>query len=403
MSEGLLEGLTIIDLTEGACAFSTKHFADFGARVIKIERQGRGDPGRRVGPFSHHSHSQREKGGRAGALFLYLNTRKESVTLDITTASGRQILLDLVEHADALIESRPPGELDSLGLGEEALHNRNPRLVVTSVTAFGQSGPQASWKGSDIVSFSSGGQQSLCGDPGREPLMTAGHQAIYQASMHAFGASLAGLYSIGLIDTGQHIDISTQECLAATCELYLGDFAYRKSDILSKRRGNTVTNTLGIFPCADGYVGVHIMPRNFESFARVIESEWILTDERFKSQTARLINNDEMLAMIYAWTAERSREEIYRRAGEERSTIAPVLSIPEVIAEPHMVARKSFHALDDPRAGKLTFPGPPFRAGEGEWSLRPAPRLGEHTEDVLCGLLDLTRCDLVHLRQAGVV
>jgi crotonobetainyl-CoA:carnitine CoA-transferase CaiB-like acyl-CoA transferase len=403
MSDGLLDGLTIIDLTEVAYAFSTKHFADFGARVIKIERPSRGDPGRRVGPFPNSHASGFNLTDQAGALFLYLNTGKESVALDITTASGRQLLLDLVEHADALIESRPPGELDSIGLGEEALHKRNPRLVVTSVTAFGQSGPQASWKGSDIVSFASGGQQSLCGDPGREPLVTAGHQAVYQASMHVFGATLAGLYSIGLIDTGQHIDISTQECLAATCELYLGDYSYRKSDILSKRRGNTVTNTLGVFPCADGYVGVHIMPRNFESFARVIESEWILTDERFKDQRARLINNDEMLAMIYGWAAERTREEIYRRAGEERSTIAPVLSIPEVISEPHMVARKSFHELDDPRAGKLTYPGPPFRAGEGEWSLRPAPRLGEHTEDVLRGLLELTREDVVRLRQTGVV
>ncbi len=242
MPDGLLDGLTILDLTEGPYAFATKHFADFAARVIKVESPARGDPARRAGPHPVRLKPERRSGARpdAGALFLYLNTGKESVTLDIATATGRRLLLDLVEHADALVESLAPGRLNALGLGEEALHGRNPRLVITSVAPFGQSGPHASWRGSDIVSFAAGGQQSLCGDPDREPLMTAGHQAAYQASIHAFGATLAGLYSIGLIDTGQHIDISTQECLAATLELYLGDYSYRKSDILSKRRGNTV-------------------------------------------------------------------------------------------------------------------------------------------------------------------
>ncbi|MEX1255580.1 MAG: CoA transferase [Dehalococcoidia bacterium] len=396
--EGLLSELTILDLSEGTAGpFATKLFADYGARVIKVERPGRGDPARRVGPFPDTPHPE------AGALFLYLNTSKEGVTLDYSTATGRRILLELIEHADALIESATPGELDAIGLGVEALHQRNPRLIVTSVSAFGQSGPYAKWRASDIVAFAAGGQMSITGDPDREPLMTAGHQAFYQAGLHAFGATLAGLFSVGVIEIGQHIDINAMECQAATIELYLGDYLYRKSDILSHRRGNSASAMIGIYPCADGHIGVHVMPRNFPAFARLMDAESMIDDERFRDARARLMNNDEVLATIYAWAAGTTRDEAYRRSGELRCSAAPIYSIGEVLQQPHLRARESIRELDDPRAGRLSYPGPPFRTAEGGWSLRPAPSLGEHNEAVYGELLGLSRCDLVRLRSAGVI
>jgi crotonobetainyl-CoA:carnitine CoA-transferase CaiB-like acyl-CoA transferase len=285
----------------------------------------------------------------------------------------------------------------------EALHRRNPRLIVTSTTAFGQSGPYAGYRWTDITAFAAGGQMSMTGDPDREPLMSAGHQAAYQGGIHAFGATLAGLYAVGVLEVGQHIDISAMECMAATLELYLSDYAYRGTDILSKRKGNASAATLGIFACADGYVGLHIMARNFASFTRVMGEEWMADDERFRDARARLLHNDELLAQVYAWAAGATREEIYRRAAEERCPMAPVLSIPEVLAHPHLEERESFRELDDPRAGKLTYPGPPFRPAEGAWQLRPAPRLGEHNAEIYGELLELGRRDLVRLRAAGVI
>jgi CoA:oxalate CoA-transferase len=394
----MLSDFTILDLTEGAAGpFCTKLFADYGARVIKVERPGRGDPARRVGPFPEGPNPD------AGALFLFLNTSKESVTLDLATATGRRLLLELAEHADVLIESSAPGHLDSLGLGAEALHQRNPRLIVTSVTAFGQRGPYASHHWRELTAFAAGGQMSLCGNPDREPLIPAGHQGSYQAGIHAFGATLAGLLSVGVTEIGQHIDIAEMECLASTLELYLPDYTYIGRDILTKRRGNILSPTLGIFPCADGYVGVHVMSRNFPSFGRVMGHDWMVDDERLRTERGRLINNDEILAHIYAWAAEHTREEIYRRAGEERSTIAPVLTIPEVMQQPQLLAREAFRTLDDPRAGAITYTGPPFRPSEGDWELRPAPRLGEHNASVYSELLDLTPQEIVALRQAGVI
>ena len=119
------------------------------------------------------------------------------------------------------------------------------------------------------------------------------------------------------------------------------------------------------------------MPRNFPSFARVMEDESMLEDERFNSNRGRLINNDELLARVYAWAAGLTRDEIYRRSGEERSGLSPVFTIPEVLEQPHLRERGSLRELDG-----LVYPGPPFRPGEGGWELRPAPRLGAHNAEV---------------------
>jgi crotonobetainyl-CoA:carnitine CoA-transferase CaiB-like acyl-CoA transferase len=398
MSEdGLLSEITILDLTQGAGGpFCTKLLADYGARVIKVERPGRGDPARRVGPFADGSTD-------AGALFLYLNTGKESITLDITTATGRALLLDLVEHVDALEESAPAGVLGGAGLGIEALHQRNPRLIVTSVSTYGRSGPYAGHLSSDVTAIAAGGLMSITGNPDREPLMTAGHQAAYQSGAHAFGATLAGLYSVGVIERGQHIDIAAMECLASTLELYLGDYVYNGREILTKRRGNALSPLISLYPCADGMIGVHVMSRNFASFARLIEEPWMIEDERFQTEISRLTHGDELSARVYAWAGERTRAQIYERAGEERTTIAPILNVDEVLDHPHMRERGSFGELDDKRTGPLRYPGPPFRPGAGEWELRPAPRLGEHNDAVYGDMLGLRPVEIARLRAAGVV
>lgn len=398
MPDGLLSGITVLDLTEGAGGpFATRLMAGSGARVIKIERPGCGDPARRVGPFPAGSNPE------AGALFIYLNTSKESVTLDFATATGRALLLDLAERADALVESHAPGHLEGLGLGAEALRRRNGRLVVTSVSAYGQSGPYAANASTNLTSFASGGQMYNTGEPDREPLQTAGHQAEYQAGIHAFGATLAGLYAAGSTGRGAHVDIAAMECMASALELYLADYSYLGRDVMTKRRGNMISSTIGIYPCADGHVGVHVMARNFASFTRVLGDESLLQDERFRTERDRLRNNDEMAARIYAWAAGATREEIYRRAGEERCTIAPILSLPEVLDHPHLRERETFQQLDVPGAGAVRVPGSPFRAGDAEWTLRPAPALGEHNSAVYGELLGLQPADLVRLRAAGVI
>src|SRR5579884_2613162 len=159
----LLEGYTALDLTDLRGQFCGKALRDLGMEVIKVEPPG-GDPVRRIGPFAHDRPSL-----ESSLRFAYLNGGKKSLTLDLGHAEGRALLLRLVEQADVLVESYAPGELEQLGLGEAALRARNPRLVLTSVTAFGQTGPYRDYLGSDLVGLAMGGLMNISGDPALPP------------------------------------------------------------------------------------------------------------------------------------------------------------------------------------------------------------------------------------------
>jgi crotonobetainyl-CoA:carnitine CoA-transferase CaiB-like acyl-CoA transferase len=228
-----LSALRVLDLSDGvAGAFCTKLLAGFGAEVIKIERPGVGDPLRRHGPFPDDL-PHREK----GALFLYLNTTKKSITLDIAQRTGALIFRRLVEDAEVVVESLPPGYLAELGLGHESLARIKPRLVMTSVTPFGQHGPYAGYKATNLTAFAMGGQMAVTGEPDREPLKNGGYQAEYQAGLHAFAATAVVAFSADCTEVGQHIDIAAMECLATMLEPYVSSWACLKRNI-GQRRGN---------------------------------------------------------------------------------------------------------------------------------------------------------------------
>jgi crotonobetainyl-CoA:carnitine CoA-transferase CaiB-like acyl-CoA transferase len=227
-----LSVLRVLDLSEDvAGAYCTKLLAGFGADVIKIERPGGGDPIRRHGPFPDDLPH-----GEKGALFLYLNTGKKSITLDLAQRSGALILRRLVEGAEVLVESFPPGWLAELGLGYESLARIKPRLVMTSVTPFGQDGPYAGYKATNLTAFAAGGQMVVTGDPDREPLKNGGYQAEYQAGLHAFAATAVAAFSADATEVGQHIDVAAVECMATALEPYVSSWAHERRDI-GKRGG----------------------------------------------------------------------------------------------------------------------------------------------------------------------
>lgn len=317
-----LSVLRVLDLSEGvAGAFCTKLLAGFGADVIKVERPGRGDPLRRHGPFADDlPHSE------TGALHLYLNSGKKSITLDIAQRTGALIFRRLVEEAEVVVESFPPGHLADLGLGYESLARIKPRLVMTSVTPFGQDGPYAGYKATDLTAFAGGGQMAMTGEPEREPLKNGGYQAEYQAGLHAFAATAVAAFSADATEVGQHIDIAVMECLATMLEPYVSSWAHLKRDI--GRRGN-------------------------------VESA--------------------------------------------RAPVSLVHTVRKLLKAPPLRARGFFQELDHPAAGRLTYPGPPFRPAAMPWQLARAPLPGEHNEEIYCGELELSRQELALLRASGII
>jgi crotonobetainyl-CoA:carnitine CoA-transferase CaiB-like acyl-CoA transferase len=403
--ESTLADLRVLDLSDGVGGgYCGKLFADYGADVLKVEPPS-GDPTRRHGPFPVEGGPHRE----AGALWLYLGTNKRSVTLDISQPTGQRLFRRLVEDANVIVETVPagrqgfpPGHLESLELGFEALRSIKRRIVVVSITPYGQSGPKAGWRATNLTSFASGGQMSLTGEPDREPLVNAGYQAEYQAGLQAFAAAAVAAHQADVTEVPQHVDISAQECMASALELYLPWWAYLKRDI-SKRGGNVLSSMVGVFPTADGHIGLHIMPRNWPWFARAMGREDLLDDPRFRDNYTRLKHNDELMTIVCAWAAEQKAKEVYRQAGAARVPIAFVHTLGDLLKSEQLEAREYFQEVEHPVAGRRTYPGPPFRMSEVQWRAGRAPLLGEHNREVYCGELGLGADDLARLRAAGVV
>lgn len=397
MPESTLSDLRVLDLSDGvAGAYCTKLFAGYGADVICLEPPG-GHPLRRHGPFV------RDRPDRdTGALWLYLAAGKRSATLDITTSTGVRLFRRMVEEANVIVESYEPGRMRELGLGFEALRGIKRRIILVSITPFGQTGPRAGWKATNLTSFASGGQMSLTGDPDREPLVSGGYQAEYQTGLHAFAAAAVAAYNADTLEVPNHIDISAQECMASALELYLPWWAYLKRDI-AKRRGNVLSAIVGIFPAKDGYIATHNMPRNWPWFARVMERPDLIEDERFKDNFSRLQHNDELEAIVYEWAGRQDAKEVYRTAGPARAPVAFVHTLADVLESEQLRDRGFFQRIDHPIAGELTYPGPPFRLSAVDWRPGRAPLLGEHNEELFCDEMGLSRRDLARLRAAGVV
>jgi crotonobetainyl-CoA:carnitine CoA-transferase CaiB-like acyl-CoA transferase len=395
--EASLADLRVLDLSDGVGgAFCTSLFAGYGAGVIVLEPPS-GHPLRRNGPFADdRPHCE------TGALWLYLGAGKRSATLDITTKTGQRLFRRMVEDANVIVESFSPGRMQELGLGYETLTNIKRRIVLVSVTPFGQTGPRAGWSATNLTSFASGGQMSLTGDPDREPLVPAGHQAEYQAGFQAFAAAAAAAFNADALEVPEHIDISAQECMASALELYLPWWAYLQRDI-SKRRGNVLSAVVGLFPAKDRYIGIHTMPRNWPWLAKAMGRPDLLDDVRFKEAHSRLQNNGELEAIVYEWAGRQDAKKVYQTAGAARAPIGYAHTVADVLDSDQLRARDFFQTVYHPIAGEHTQPGPPFRMSDVEWRPGRAPLLGEHNEELYCDEIGLSHSELARLRAAEVI
>ena len=394
-----LSDVRILDLTSCVAGpWCTKLLGDYGADVIKVERPGTGDESRGHGPYRGGAPDR-----EASALFLAHNTSKRSITLDIATPTGRQIALRLAATCDAVVLDQSPSRIASLRLTPGDWHAANPRLAITSVTAFGLSGPYAEWTSNNLIAYAAGGQHYLTGDPDREPLQNGGYQADHQAGTWAFGATLCAIKDARRSGRGQVVEVAAQEVMASILELYLPDYAYRKSDALTTRRGNVASAAVGIYPAADGHIGIHAMPKNWPQLIDAMDAQWMDEDERFADSRARLRNDDDLSAQLYLWTTSVTKHEAYERAGRSRAPISPVNNMADLLGSPHLRARGFFHDVDHPHAGALQYAGPPSRMAASPPELRAAPTLGQHNAEVYGDLLGLAATDIARLSASGVI
>lgn len=374
-----LEGVRVLEVgTFVSAPYCGRLFAGYGAEVIKVEPPG-GDIARAHGPFKDG-----EPNPETSALFLYLNTSKRSVELDLGTQAGRDALLRLAAEADVLIENYRPGDARALGLDHERLRAVNPRLVVVSITAYGQNGPYAEYHSNNLIAFAMGGQMFLTGDPDKSPVKNGGYQADYQGGLNAFSAANLALLAAERDGEGQHVDISVQHCMAPILEAGIPFYAYNGL-WLGQRRGNLMSSSMAIYPCLDGQVGVHVMARNWPNFAEATgHPEW-LEDERYATAESRRAHDGELMAELITWAAALGKKEAYALGGQHRAPITFIHTMEDLLDSPQLAARGFLRRIEHPVAGEASYPGPPWWMGPDAWRDGRAPLLGEHTAEVLAG------------------
>jgi crotonobetainyl-CoA:carnitine CoA-transferase CaiB-like acyl-CoA transferase len=405
MAEAALGDLWVLDLSHYiAGPYCTKLLADYGAEVIKIERPDGGDPARRYGPFPHD-----EPHPEKSALFLHLNTNKRGITLNLKTSAGKDVFTQLVRRVDVVVENFSPRVMPSLGWTYERLATLNPRLVLTSISNFGQTGPYRNYKAQDILIYAMGGPMYQTGVADREPIKMAGNLMQYHGGTMAATATLVGVYGAQAEGVGQHVDVSLFETHAGTVDrrsTFLTAYAYSGEE--TRRQGSGPQGMLprGIYPCQDGYICIHVANEWWPRLAQMLGRPELLTDPKFATPAARrnVEHQSEFDAIFYPWLLERTKREIMEQAQAAR-VLATAVNTPEgVIKDRHFRARDFFVEVCHPDAGRVTQPGPPFRMAETPWHIRRcAPRLGQHNEEIYGGMLGLSKEELMVLREQGVI
>jgi CoA:oxalate CoA-transferase len=389
-----LDDVRVLDLSEDiAGPFCTKLLAGLGAEVIKVERPGSGDVARQAGPFPQVApHAEQS------ALFLYLNTGKKSLTLNVASQTGAAILRHLTAECDILVESFPPGYLEQWGLGYAALEGLNAGLIYTSVTPFGQSGLYRHYQGSELIAQALGGLMHTIGLPEREPLKIGGNPALYTTGMSAFAATLIALYARDLQGYGQHVDVSAMETMAVA---QIHSSIHHQFGRTPARRASPLVRA------QDGWVspGLERGVRQ-DTWARVCEligRPDLKDDPKFNTPEARREHQQDLLAILGAWTATRPKEEVYHILQELRSVAGYVATVADLLTSRQLVARQFFQAIDHPDAGMALYPGAPFRIEGDSWRHGRAPLLGEHNLEIYGGRLGLSAADLARLRGQGII
>jgi len=391
-----LSGLVVLDLSENISGpYCTKLLADYGAEVIKIEKPVLGDTSRSIGPFPDDQPDPERSG-----LFLFLNTNKRSITLNLESESGTEIFKILVNGVDILVENFQPGAMAGLGLDYETLAETNPALIMTSISCFGQWGPYRDWDGPDIVAQAMGGLMGLTGEADREPLKLPGSQAEFQAGLNAAVATLSALYFRDETGEGQHIDVSAQEAVASILEASLTMYSY--SGFVRRRTGSRhhLQCPSRVMRTKDGFIHVQA-GANWDHFATYLETPQLM--EPRLASILRYHYADEVEGLIQPWLEKHEAREVFSTGQEWRIPFARVLGIDELVTDPQYEARGFFQHIDHPVAGRLIYPGAPFRMSETPPQVCRAPLLGEHNEEVYIGVLGLNKEDLARLRENGVV
>ncbi len=395
----VFDGVRVLDLSRMlAGPYGSMLLGDLGAEVIKIEEPEGGDPMRVMGPPFLGA-------GRESAYFLSINRNKKSVALDLERPEAREVFLDLCRVADVVWENFRPGVMARLGCDPATLRALNPRLVVCSISAFGQEGPYRDWPAFDLALQAMGGAMSITGEEGRPPVRMGLPMGDLAGGMFGALAVAGALFRRAQTGEGTAIDLSLLDCQVSLLT-YVAQYYWADGRVPGRvGSGHASVVPYQAFATRDGFLVVAVFAEKFWSgFCRALDRPDLIADVRFDSNGKRVERRRELVALLETIFPARPTAEWLGRLQKEGVPAAPIQRVDEVLRDPQVVLREMVVDLEHPRLGSVKTLGTPIKPG-GAARFRPVPppRLGEHTDAILGGLLGYPPERITALRRSGVI
>ncbi|MBC8232365.1 CoA transferase [bacterium] len=393
---GPLNGIRVLDLTRVlAGPYATMILRDLGAEVIKIEQPGVGDEARGVGPF---------KNG-VSLYFMSINRGKKSITLNLRTERGKNIFWDLVKQSDIVIENFRPGTMKRLGLDYESIKLQNPKIIYAACSGFGQTGPYSTRGAYDMIIQAMGGIVSITGEPGRPPVRVGASIGDMTAAMYTVIGILSALHHRERTGEGQLVDVAMLDCQVAILENAIARYLSTgqvPQPLGSRHPSFTPFET---FETQDGYVVLAIGNNNlWAKFCSEIECPRLIDDERFKTNALRTEHYDELRPILANIMKKRTTDQWVEEMEKIGIPCGPINTIDKVVQQPQIQAREMIVEVEHQIAGKVKMAGVPIKLSDTPGKIEhPAPDLGEHTSEVLSGLLGLSGEYITQLREDDVI
>ncbi len=393
----MLAGVRVLELGQFIAApLLTRMMADAGADVIKLEMAPGGDTMRGFPPFFN--------GQAAG--FIQQNRGKRSVCIDLGRPEGIEAAYAMVRHCDVVVENFSPGVMDRRGLGYAKLCEVNPRIIMCSISGYGQTGPYANWPGTDPIAQAMSGLMYITGNEGGAPVYIGTAITDENASVHGLAAIAMGLFHRERSGRGQYIDLSLIECMFHLQDI-IGHYVFSKGAIVPGRFGQHHSGLApcGVFQARGRYVVIAVQPRQWDRFVEATGIAELSADPRFQTAAARVENRFALAAIIERWLQTFADDEAPLAVLRARAIMcAPVMDIGEAMRDPHMQARGAMREIVQPGFGPVSLPITPFHFSQAIMEIpRPSPGLGEHNAEVLQQIAGYSPAQVEALTRAGVL
>jgi len=392
----LLDGVRVLDLSRVMSGpFCTAMLADLGAEVIKIEMPGGGDDSRHFGPFVDGE----------SAYFMLLNRGKKSMTLDLKSDSGREILIAMVKSSDVVIENFRPGVAKRLGLEYETLKQHNPGLIYASISGFGQEGPLADRPAYDLIVQAMSGLMNVTGQRDGPPTAVGESVIDVCTGMFAAWGISTALFDRERTGKGRNLDIAMMDSMFSMMLTVLSMQLYTDRPPTRVGSRHPVTYPVDVFEAKDGHIVMVVTSdRSFTALCQAIGQPALSDDDRFRTNADRNAHESELRAAIEAWTSSRSADAAVAALAEAGIPASPVLSVGDVVDSDHIAHREMISTVDHPTLGEVPMVHQPVRFSDTDRSFqRPSPLLGEHTQELLTEVLGLNEAQIKKLTDHNIV